>query len=222
MRYYLTAFVTLAAATTGCMGGTSLDTRTFELQHLDEDRAARIIAPYVYEDRPEGAGMIAYADGKLSVRETPDNLDKIARVLEEYDREPPSVRLTFQVIEANGNSESDPAIADIERELRQLFRFEGYTLLAQALLGGTESSSLHQQFGPPGRSFEVFVTIVNVRGSPDSGSVRLHISFEAFRGGGMETTVNARVGQTVVLGNVQAEEGQGTLIIAVKPELVGM
>src|SRR5256886_8817065 len=42
------------------------------------------------------------------------------RVLAEYDRPRPFVRLTFHLIEADGATTTDPAIRDVEAALRHL------------------------------------------------------------------------------------------------------
>lgn len=219
MKKYL-VFTLLAVVTNGCFGGPKLDTRTFEIQYLDADAAGALIEPYIYFDRPEASGAWSFSGNLMTVRETADNLEKIARVLQEFDKPRPSVRLHFQVIEADGASTSDPAIADVERQLRQLFRFEGYTLVGEAVIGGTENSTVTQEFGPAEAPFEIRVGIQNVRGTADSGSVRLEVDFSAFLGGSLQTTVNARAGQTVVLGNALLRRGGGTLILAVKPEVI--
>ena len=221
MKKYV-AFALLAVVTLGCFGGPKLDTRTFEIEHLDAATVHGLIEPYIYADRPEAQGMISFAGDLVTVRETSDNLDKIERVLAQYDRPRPSVRLHFQVIEADGASTSDPAIADVEQQLRKLFRFEGYTLIGEAVIGGTANSSVVQEFGPAEAPFEIYVDILNVRGTSDSGSVRLEVNFSAFLGGSLQTTVNARAGQTVVLGNAQLRRGGGTLILVVRPELISM
>ncbi len=36
-----------------------------------------------------------------------------------------------------------------------------------------------------------------------------------------ETSVNVRIGQTMVLGSTQRDPGSGTIILTVRPELVG-
>lgn len=221
MKKYV-AFALLAVVTYGCFGGPKLDTRTFEIEYLDADAVYGLIEPYIYSDRPEAKGKISFTGDLVTVRETPDNLDKIARVLAQYDRARPSVRLQFQVIEADGAAQADPAIADVERQLRKLFRFEGYRLVGEAIIGGTENSSVSQEFGSGEELYFIRVDIINVRGNADSGSVRLAVEFSTMDGGSLSTTVNARSGQTVVLGNAQLRRGGGTLILAVKPELISM
>ncbi len=221
MKKYV-AFSLFAVFTYGCFGGPKLDTRTFEIEYLDTDAVYGLIEPYIYSDRPEAQGKISFAGDLVTVRETSDNLDKIARVLAQYDRARPSVRLQFQVIEADGAAQADPAIADVERQLRKLFRFEGYRLVGEAIIGATENSSVSQEFGSAEELYFIRVDIINVRGNADSGSVRLQVEFSTMDGGSLSTTVNARAGQTVVLGNAQLRRGGGTLILAVKPELISM
>ena len=125
MRPY-TLPMTLAAfclALTACNRGPTLDVRTFQLQHRSGFEAAELISPYVYTDRETNPGAMSATGNAISVRETRDNLDKIARVLEEFDQPVPGLRLRFGLIEADSFQGSDPAIADVVQELRSLFRF---------------------------------------------------------------------------------------------------
>lgn len=201
-------------------GGPRLDTRTFQLNHLDGDAAAELISPYVFIDRKDAPGRISKVRGVITVRETPDNLDKIARVLAEFDRAKPSVRLRFQIIQADGAATTDPAIADVEAALRKLFRFRGYRLIAEAVAGGMEGSVISQMVAGLGGPYHIRATIHDVRGASDSGFVRLTAGLEASGPTSLHTIVTLRSGQTAVLGNTQMREKLGTLILTVKPELV--
>lgn len=202
--------------------GPRLDTRTFQLNYLDGGEAAALLAPYVFTDRKDAPGQMNHVRGSLTVRETPDNLDKIARVLAEYDRAKPSVRLHFQIIQADGAATSDPAIADVEAALRKLFRFRGYRLVAEAVAGGMEGSEVRQIVGGTGGPFIITANIFDARGAGDSGSVRIGAGLEAAGATSLHTTVTLRSGQTAVLGNTQGgdKSGSGTLILTVRPELV--
>ena len=207
--------------TAGCSWTPNLDTRTFELQYLDPDMAVGLIGPYVYADRPGAEGVLSVAGNLVTVRETTDNLEKIGRVLAQYDRPAPSVRLHFQLIEADGAKTSDPAIAEVESVLRKLFRFDGYVLLAQAVLGGVEGSSMEQGVVVGDMRYKIYSRIVDVLGVGDSGIVRISVDLLYPTGPPIfATTVNARAGQTVVLGSTQPDPRQKTLILTVRPELV--
>jgi hypothetical protein len=218
-RLALPGLLLLAAA---CGRAPRLDTRTFELRHLTGNEAAEMVSPYVYVDRQGAEGRLSYSGNTFTVRETPDNLERIERVLAEYDRPRPTVRLHFQIIQANGAARTDPAIADVEAVLRRLFRFAGYRLVAQAVAGGREDSEFSQTLMGGETLYAIAGSIQQVRTSGDSGTVavtvrllQLHPTQEL-----LSTSVNLRAGQTAVLGNAQISSRGGTLILSVKPELV--
>ncbi len=218
--YSLIPALSATIAVTACSRGPALDTQTFDVQYLNVEMAARMIEPYVYGDRPSDQGMISIGDNVLTVRETPDNLEKIARVLEQYDKPAPMAQLHFKIIEANGTGQTDSVIADVESALRKLFRFRGYRLIAEAMLGGVEGSEVRQEAGSGSRQFVIRAHIQDIRGSADSGTVRLEVELWPITGSpSLATTVSVGTGQTVVLGSSQSQQGQ-TLILAVKAELV--
>ena len=86
----------LIALVAGCSRSQQLETRTFELRHLTSSAAEDIVEPYVYEDRPGAPGKVQTAGRLISVRETRDNLDRIGRVLEQFDRPSGNVRRTWR------------------------------------------------------------------------------------------------------------------------------
>jgi type II secretory pathway component GspD/PulD (secretin) len=201
--------------------GVDLETQTFELQYLDPQVAAEIVDPYVFYDRPNSPGRASVAQNLLTVRETRDNLERIGRLLVQYDTPPPSVRLHFQVIGANGNTRTDSDIADVESVLRRLFQFSGYRLLAQAMLGGVEGSGMEQRLASEGRGLNINAYINDVRSSGDSGVVHLEVQLSVSGVGNvLQTSVNVRSGQTIVLGSTQPEPQGETLILTVRPEIV--
>jgi len=50
---------------------------------------------------------------------------------------PINVRLTFHLIEADGEQRADPEILAVTTELRKLFRFDGYRLVTKSVLNAT-------------------------------------------------------------------------------------
>jgi hypothetical protein len=192
------------------------------------DEAVMIIDPYVYGDRPNAPGTATAMRGLLTVRETPDNLDKIARVLSQFDVPSKNVQLHVQLISANGARATDPAIADVEAELRQLFRFEGYALVAEGVLTGLEGRRVQQtmfdqrgqQADPNLSRYFVAAYLGNVAESGDSAVVALE-SIQLESGGEMlfDASITLGIGHTVVLGTMQLP-GHRALILAVRAELV--
>lgn len=212
------------AAITGCTAEPELDTRTFELMYMDDDVAADLVAPYIYFDREVGSGTMTVTEGKLTVRETTENLERIAGVLAEFDKQKPSVQLRFQLIEANGFASVDPEISEVENALRDVFRFEGYRLLGEALVNGIEGSWLRQDVpSDDGEVFHLQTGITDVRTDSEGGSVGLQVELQAWGDALLATSLRVRAGQTAVLGSAALRTGetQGrTLILAVRPELM--
>ena len=215
--------VTVTALTALACGSTPrLETRTFALRHIDGGMAETILSPYVYAARPGAAGRISVARTVITVRETPDNLERIARVLEQFDRPQPGIRLTFKIIEADGIAVRDTSIADIEAALRSLFRFRGYRLVTEAVQTGVQGAESRQPLSGPGARY-VLETSIRRLGSGDSATVDLWVRLDVTDkagGGRFETEVRLPVGKTAVLGSVRADARQPTTILAVQPELV--
>jgi hypothetical protein len=217
----LAVLVPLALTVGACDRPPRLETRTFPLQHIDPGTAEGIMRPYVFADREGAPGMMSLTQNTVTIRETPDNLEKIARVLAEFDVPSPWVRLHFQLIEANGSGPVDPRIADLETELRKLFRYDGYRLAAEAMVTGTARSVIEQSIGGDirqGSGYSLGVDIGEVRMIGESGYVALNVHLRSPYGGGLGTRINARTGQTLVIGNARLQEGSGTIILAVRPE----
>ena len=115
----------------------TLETRTFALHRMDAGEAANLIGPYIYSERAGAPGIVSEAQDDspaITVRETADNLDRIAAVLAEFDRPSDStLALKFQLISPYG-SEPDPEIADVVTELRRFLRFDGYSLAGETFV----------------------------------------------------------------------------------------
>lgn len=222
MRYLRFCLVLLLAgvASLGCdgLGAPSLDVQTFSLDHRSGYEAAELIGPYVFSDREENPGDMSATDGAITVRESRDNLDRITRVLEEFDTPVPSARLRFQLIEADSFQEEDPAIAEVVGELRKLFRFEGYRLIGDALVAVSADGNFQQSFFGVGEGAAENTLVRGTAHYRGGGSVRLEgIQISTGIRGILETSVNASIGQTLVLG-ASSETGGRTLILTVRAE----
>lgn len=213
----------LAAGPLACSRSPTLDTRTFPLHYMNRNAAQALVAPYVFTDRPNAPGKMSASDDAITVRETPDNLNKIQRVLAQYDHAAPNVRLHFQVIEADGAAPTDSSIANVTAQLHKLFRFAGYRLVTQAQVTGTDNSTTSQMLdgGKALGGLYLQVGIQRVRGTGDSAVVDMSVRLLAGGAGSqLKTQIGARVGQTVVLGGTHVSERDGTVILTVRPELV--
>jgi len=209
-------FLGLIAAS-ACDRSADLEVRTFSLEYLAPYQAQPLIEPYIFGDRDGAPGMASATDGAITVRETADNLGQIARVLSEYDKPRADIRLHFQLIEADGFTDGDTRIAVVELELRKIFQFRGYRLAGESFVAATDGSEFAQQMQGADDMYEI-------RGSvswagPNSirlGEVTL---FAQSRGTVLQTTVNVRPGQTLVLGSSPKGVGStATLLLTLRAE----
>lgn len=197
-----------------------LDVRTFNLEHRSGYEAARLVDPYVFGDREGAPGSLSATPNALSVRETPDNLDRIERVLAEFDQPLPALWLRFQLIEADSYQDPDPAIAEVVEELRGLFRFDGYRLLGEALVSvdgaSTDRQSFSQRFMETEEIFQVSASAEIQR----PGVVRLDpVELrQGERENLLTTSVTVTAGQTVVIGGARARVGGRSFILTVTAE----
>jgi len=205
-----------------CGRGPRLETRTYALHYLNAAEAEEMLRPYVDDSRPGAKGALSYAGSTVTVRETADNLDRIARVLAQYDRPQPTVRLHFKIIRADGAARSDSSIQDVETALRSLFRFRGYALVAEGMVTGSGRSRTEQTLAGSGGPYRLDAVIQQVSGTGDSANVMLAVElrFLGPGGGSFSTAVGIPAGRTAVLGNVTGSTSSSALILTVRPELV--
>jgi hypothetical protein len=207
------------AVLTACDIDRNLEVRTFQVETTNKgqlESVGTLIQPYVYTERPDAPGSMSIAAGAITVRETPDNLDQIARVLADLDLSEtpaPSFRLQFQLVEANGASESDPVIADVVEELRKALRFEGYSLVGEAQIALQPRTGFGQviqtaeneyyidgKFEKVGSGYVLTVGLDGPRSRSPGNATR------SFRRNALATSVGIRPNQTLVLGSVLVED----------------
>ena len=211
----LLAMPTLGAA---CSATAELEVRTFELEHRSGYDAGELIRPYVYDDRVDAPGAISMVDGAITVRETRDNLEQIARALSEFDQPLPDTRLHFQLIEADGFTETDARIAEVETELRKVFQFRGYRLAGEAIVAVTNGSEVSQRLRAEDGMYMITGEIDQI--SPTGLRVREATLWSDAHTPIFSTTVNIRPGQTLVLGTSPKEGSTATLLLALRAEPV--
>lgn len=196
-----------------CEGGT--ETRTFALQYLHPDEAHSMIEPYV----PGGGEnmRITRQPASLTITAPEVRLEQIAGVLGEYDRARPDVRLRFQIIEADGFTEADAAIADVEQALRELFRFSGYRLIGEAVVQAKAPGHVEQNLGDT-LGYSITAALHRVVSADNAHAVELSVDLRAAGHGTLiSTSLTVPSGQTVVVGSARAGTDSGTVILVVRP-----
>lgn len=209
----------LGIATLAACDGGGTDTRTFALEHMSPQSAQSLVLPYV----PAGSASVrvSISPPALTVAASADRLDQIEEMLQRLDVAAPDVRLRFQLIEADGFTDVDPAIADVEAVLRDLFRFGGYRLAAEALVATTPGSkSLQRLLGVGSMPLTLEVYVDRISGAAAGGfSVDVSVLLRGPDGEILSTRVIVPAGQTVVLGTARPFEDRGALILVVRPEI---
>jgi hypothetical protein len=131
-----------------------------------------------------------------------------------------SVTLRFQIIEADGFTETDPAIEDVQEALAGLFRFQGYRLAAEAVITAGGGGSFSQTLAS--RGDQVYRITANGAAFPAAGqdSGPFHIKdlvlWTDEHTPVLETSLSVPVGQTVVVGSARASSEEPTLILVVR------
>lgn len=203
----------------GCqMGESALDVRTFELEYLEPNAAASLIDPYVYGNRDRNPGMLNIGPGSITVRERPDNLDRIAEVLERFDKPKPGVTLHFQLIEADGAAGRDPAIADVEAELRKVFQYDGYRLIGEGVLRGLEGATLAQRIATERGDYLIEVDLERVRQEGQGGTIQMELELHSDEGPNLGTGLSISLApeQTGIVGSARPSMQRGALILTVQ------
>jgi type II secretory pathway component GspD/PulD (secretin) len=203
----------------GCAAaGNEVETRTIELAHMNPEQAQLLLEPYL----SDGARIRAtQKPAAVTITARGSKLDQLEELLRRYDVPSPGVRLRFQIIEADGFTTNDSAIAEVETALRELFRFRGYRLVAEALAAGSSrSSTRHQMVGQGDLHLDLMVDVGQVVASERSKAAELHVTLHAGgRGVLLESNVTVPHGQTVVLGTARPFPNMGALILVVRPEI---
>ena len=195
-----------------------MELRTFELNRLSNDEALALLTPYIRE-----GGYVSGKNKLITVREKADRIKVIEDVLKKYDGigEAADVVLRVRVIEANGFTDRDTAIADIESTLRQTFRYRGYRLVGETQIQAREQSAFAQTLGK-GYTLEGMMGSIRVVGTEQRVAVSVELAGQmrttpvVAPGVMLKTTVTGTIGKPVVLG--QSTE-TGAVILVITPSL---
>lgn len=212
-----------------------LPVRTFKLQNLSAEDAAKLLGPYV--NAPNGGVFEAGSINAITVRETHSVLALVDSLLRVHDRPRAVVTMRFQLIAALDSTYRDPAIAGIDAELRKLFRFPGYELIGEGTARTEERSDFTMSLStkPKGagnerttEAFQIRGWVEGVEGTGDARTVRISVSLQSAMQGKeapdlLRTGLTMPTGQGVILGSARPTMTFGSraaLILVVQPEVV--
>ncbi|MDQ3284065.1 MAG: hypothetical protein M3Q69_21910 [Acidobacteriota bacterium] len=197
--------------------GRSLTVRTFQFKHKQADKAAVVIKPLM---SAEGSMSIQPAANSLVVTDQAENLKKIAAALAQFDAPPQPLQLSIRLVSAARGTASDahvdPVLSDVASKLA-LLRYNVLESVGSAQVTGRE--------GAPG--------LVELNGyradfnfgeyDPASDSVKLS-EFRLAKLDGdqlapmLRTTLNLKIGQTVIIGATKQPNSQRALMIVISAQ----
>jgi hypothetical protein len=222
--------------------------RTFPLQSLSPKDAADLVAPYTMFVPGAGVYEAGGALRAITVRGTSEMLARVDSILRANDHPRATLVMRFQLIAASETAARDPAISDVDTELRSLFRFAGYRLLSQGtavvneaemfslLMGGANGDVLRLSgsvFATRPAGKQPLYVVDGVVSSPASkGTAQIAISLTRMiattNGTGVRmptletlltTGLTVPLGQTVVIGSAAYGASIPAIILVVRPEV---
>ncbi len=216
MKRTLAALMVLGMTGTAVAQDSKVETKTIELKQLKPAEAARLLRPYIVN---AGGGVYEVSDMLpiITVKDVATNFEILERVLAKYDQPPATIRLVFQLIEADTGPRASVSTAhsipvDLDATLRSVLKFPSYRLLAQGVATVGEFSKVTQQFASAYRTatpaegmYQLIAEIGSVRVSPSIAGDTSTIG-----------TINMRVdlGQTALLRSGQSVHSRHQTIIA--------
>lgn len=192
--------------------GKTLTAKTFVLKHKQADKVANVIKSIMSAD---GSMSIQPAANSLVVTDLPDNMKKIAAAIAAFDAPAQALQLSIRLVSASRGAEAkvDAGLADVQSKLA-LLRYNVLESLGTANATGKE--------GEPG-----VVSLTGYRADfrfgeydPASDSVQI-TDFKLLRQEGelltpmLKTTLNLKLGQTVIIGATKQPQSQRALMIVV-------
>jgi hypothetical protein len=191
--------------------GKNLSVRTFQFKHKQADKAAAMIKSLM-----SGSGTFTVQPGanSLVVTDDPENLKKIAAAIAEFDTAPQPFQLSVRLISAarGGTKGRVPEnLRDVESKLA-LLRYANVESLGSASVDGKEGDAGTVDMSSYRADFKF--------GEYDPASDSIKISdFRLSRLDGdqlapmMKTTLNLKLGQTVIMAVTRDAQSQRALMM---------
>ena len=193
--------------------GKSLSVRTFTFKHKQAENAAAIIKSLISAD---GSMSIQPSANSLVVTDAPENLKKITAALAAFDAPPQPFHLTIRLVSAG----RAPGAGRIPQELRDVE--SKLALLRYNVLDGLGAAEVDGKEGEPGMIDLTAYRADFKFGEYDPASDSIKISdFKLFKLDGdqlaplMKTTLNLKLGQTVIIGVTKQAASQRALMMVV-------
>ncbi len=193
----------------------SLSVHSYHFRFRDADKAAAMIKTLISGD---GSMQIQPGSNTLIVTDRPENLKAIDAALQQFDRPAQSFRLYVRVISAGRVDASQARISDDLKDIAPklaLLRYNSYESLGHADISGAEGDPAGVELQNGYRADFKF-------GEFDPAADTLQVSdFRLSRQQGdqltplLKTTLNLKLGNTVIMGASRAPQSQRAVMIVV-------
>ena len=204
------AFAAAAADAAGA-AGQSLSVRSFQLKHKDADRAAAIIKPFM---SAEGSMSIQPGTNALVVTDKAENLKAIAAALAAYDTPAQPFKVSVRLVAAS--REANPRVPDELKDVATkmaALKFNAFESLGEANFEGHEGEPGLVEIGNGYRADfrlgEFDPTSATIR----VGDFRLSKLQQDQLVQLLKTSLNLKLGQTVILGASKVPQSERALMI---------
>jgi len=192
--------------------GKSLSVRTFQFKFKKAENAAAVIKPMM---SAEGSISIKASGNSLVVTDLPENMKKIATALADFDKEAQPFRLSVRLVSAGRGADNEGRVPSELRDVAPklaMLRFNVLDAIGTAEVMGKE--------GEPGQ-----IDLNGYRADfkfgaydPASDSINL-VDFKLSRleadqlAPMYKTTLNLKLGQTVVMGATRPQGNRALMIV---------
>jgi len=199
----------------------AVETKVYKVRNRSAASLARIVELHL-PGAPGTGVAVDEVTNSLIVRETKQNLAKVAGVVEKFDTELATLLLQFRIIYASHDGEKvDDSIKDVADELKKLFDYTRYEAHEGPLVKVQQGHSASVEDTGSGMNVEVRRCDYDA----ESGKIRiegLKASRKVEKEGekpsflNISTTIKVDVGHTVVLGGASSKNAKDALIVVVK------
>lgn len=195
--------------------------QTYKFKFKTADRAAQVIRPLMSS---EGSVSIQPGSNTLVISDRADNVARITDAIDDYDVPSRTFKLEIRLVAAGRVTGTPPAVPDdlkeVSTKLSGVLRFNSFEKVGEIIVAGREGDAVKRDVDG---SYHADFTIGEY--DPVTGSVQL----SEFRLGRyqqtaagrkelselLKTTLNLKIGQTLVLGASKLPESNRALMLIV-------
>jgi hypothetical protein len=195
--------------------------QTFKFKFKSADKAAQMVRPLMSSN---GSVSIQPGSNTLVVTDRAENVERIADAIDDYDAPSRTFRLELKLVAAGRVSGKPPAVpedlAEVSTKLAGVLRFNAFEKLGELAVSGREGDVVRRDIDGAYHADFTIGDYDPVTGTVQMSDFRLGRYQQTAAGKKelsdvLKTTLNLKVGQTVVLGASKLPESNRALMLIV-------